>query len=245
MSSSCSDVNEIKKELTAHCSINNTAFINGILNESRGNPSVLLNIHDFMTVLKSENIKTVFFTDCGFSIDECLKSELKEIGWVNNNERAIITEQVKDSLASYLKKINDYAGDLYFFMAFFVTNGLIVKLSYQADWYLDFIDKLEVIFECKIEEHEQESLRKDELSKVSLNLLVDEIANREDFKKANGLPKKAMIIRKFYEGKIPEDPNGRIVKLKQHLEPMDNNFAYVLKNADEKAWLIKSEESKC
>ena len=70
--------------------------------------------------------------------------------------------------------------------------------------------------------------------------LIDEIAARDDFQAAKGLPRRALLVQALYGDKIPKHPKGLMTRLKQHLDEMDVNFAHVLKAADEKAWVIKS-----
>lgn len=238
-------VDEVKTALVKHCEGNTAALIEGTPINLDKAPIILLDFTQFFAAIAAEKPAAVFSWQSVFNVDEWLESELEAAGW---DEDKVGDEdgywpslqQAKAHLEPQLTVVEKYSGIPYFLTALYTADGMARRMTYQAPWYADVTDLVEDMLEGRMEAVQLAHSRIDASNMELITQLIDEIAARDDFQAAKGLPKRALLVQAFYGDKIPKHPKGLKTRLKQHLDLMDVNFAHVLKAADEKAWLIKS-----
>lgn len=238
-------VDEVRAELLKCCEGNASALIEGTPINLDKAPSILLDSAQFFAAITAEKPAAVFSWQSVFNVDEWLESELEAAGW---DEDKVGDEdgywpslqQAKVHLKPQLAVVEKYSGAPYFLTALYTADGMARRMTYQASWHTDLTDLVEDMLEGRLAAVRLAHSRIDASNMELIAQLIDEIAARDDFQAAKGLPKRALLVQALYGDKIPKHPKGLMTRLKQHLDEMDVNFAHVLKAADEKAWVIKA-----
>ena len=238
-------VDEVRAELLKCCEGNASALIEGTPINLDKAPSILLDSAQFFAAITAEKPAAVFSWQSVFNVDEWLESELEAAGW---DEDKVGDEdgywpslqQAKVHLKPQLAVVEKYSGAPYFLTALYTADGMARRMTYQASWHTDLTDLVEDMLEGRLAAVRLAHSRIDASNMELIAQLIDEIAVRDDFQAAKGLPKRALLVQALYGDKIPKHPKGLMTRLKQHLDEMDVNFAHVLKAADEKAWVIKA-----
>ncbi len=238
-------VDEVRAELLKCCEGSAAALIEGTPINLDKAPSILLEFAQFFAAIAAEKPAAVFSWQSVFNVDEWLESELEAAGW---DEDKVGDEdgywpslqQAKAHLEPQLTALETYSGTSYFLTALYTADGMARRMTYQAPWHTCLGDLVEDMLEGRMEAVRLAHSRVDASNMELITQLIDEIAARDDFQAAKGLPRRALLVQALYGDKIPKHPKGLMTRLKQHLDEMDVNFAHVLKAADEKAWVIKS-----
>lgn len=238
-------VDEVNAELVKCCEANTAALIEGTPINLDKAPSIVLDYAQFFAAIAAEKPAAVFSWQSIFNVDEWLVSELEAAGW---DEEKVGDEdgywpslqQAKEHLKSQLTAMERYSGTSHFITALYTADGMARRMTYQAPWHAALDDLVEDMLEGRMNAVRLAHSRVDASNMKLIAQLIEEIAAREDFQAAKGLPRRALVVQALYGDKIPKHPKGLTIRLKQHLDEMDVNFAHVLKAADEKAWVIKS-----
>lgn len=235
----------VKADLLAHCEEIAAVAIEGLSIDLGKGAVVRLGLNDFFAASAAEKPRAIFWYENVFDVEDWIEDELREAGWDEDkvgDEDAYwpSLDQAHKYLCPRLETVREYSGSPYFVMALYTTDGVCRVTSFLAAWYSGLSTAIEEMLEERMEAARLEHSRGDTKNKALLNQLIDEIAARDDFRAAKGLPKRALLIQTLYGDKIPKHPKGLTTRLKQHLDDMDVNMAYVLKAADEKAWLDKA-----
>lgn len=238
-------MDEVRTALVKHCEGNTAALIEGTPVNLDKAPIILLDFTQFFAALAAEKPAAVFLWQSIFNVDQWLESELEAAGWDENKVHDEdgywpSLQQAKAHLEPQLIMAEKYSGIPYFLTALYTADGIARRMTYQAPWYEDIAGLVEGMLEGRMEAVRLAHSRIDASNMELITQLIDEIAARDDFQAAKGLPKRALLVQALYGDKIPKHPKGLMTRLKQHLDDMDVNFAHVLKAADEKAWVMKS-----